>query len=133
MLPLSASAYGRIFEKSRVRCKSEANVESSEHAARRSTRFSLQIPVVVTSLDPTCDFREECKTVVVNAHGCGVIVHGRLKQGTAVMLELVSSGDAKEACVVMAISFEANSWLLGLQFNSPENLWQLKNPPQDWG
>jgi hypothetical protein len=37
--------------------------------ARRSTRLSLQIPVVVMSLDPARSFREECKTAVVNVHG----------------------------------------------------------------
>jgi hypothetical protein len=89
--------------------------------------------VVITSLDPTCDFREECKTVVVNAHGCGVIVHGQLKKtGTMVMVELVSTGANKKACVVTTISVEAGSSLLGLEFDGPENFWRVENPPQDW-
>ena len=52
--------------------------EKSKNDVRRSTRLSLQIPVVITSLDPSRNFREECNTVVVNVHGCGVILHERL-------------------------------------------------------
>ena len=108
-------------------------MERLENDARRSTRLSLQIPVVVTSLDPTRAFREECKTVVVEAQGCGVIVHKRLDGETPVMVELVSSGASKKACVVAAIpTAQGASWLLGVAFDSPENFWQVDKPPADW-
>jgi shikimate kinase len=101
--------------------------------ARRSTRLSLQIPVVITSLDPTRYFREECSTVVVNAQGCGVIVHKLLESEMPIMVELVSSGASKKACVVAAIpTLQAASWLLGVSFDSPENFWQVDKPPADW-
>lgn len=101
--------------------------------ARRSTRLSLEIPVVVTSLDPACDFHEECKTVVVNAHGCGVIVPQLLKNQTPVMVELVSNGALKKGRVVRAIPLLENfSWFLGVEFDSPENFWGVEYPPADW-
>jgi len=109
-------------------------VERSRGDARRSTRLSLQIPVVVTSLDPASNFREECNTVVVNVHGCGVIVHTRLESETPVMVELASSGAMKKASVVAAIpTVQGASWLLGVAFDRPENFWQVANPPADWG
>src|ERR1700674_5667675 len=83
--------------------KEKDRVERSKNDVRRSTRLSLRIPVVVTSLDPSHDFREECKTVVVNAHGCGVIVHDRLKNETPVTVKLVSNGRSKRGRIVLAI------------------------------
>ena len=56
-------------------------MERRKNDARRSTRLALQVPVVVTGLDPACDFHKECKTVFVNAHGCGFIARERLKDG----------------------------------------------------
>ena len=107
--------------------------ETSKNDVRRSTRLSLQIPVVITCLDLSLDFREECNTVVVNAHGCGVIVHERLKNETPVTVKLVSNGRSKNGRIVLAISVIDNaSWLLGLDFDSPENFWGIETPPPDW-
>ena len=109
-------------------------MERSGSDARRSTRLSLEIPVVVTSLDPAHSFREECKTAVVNVHGCGVIVHERLESETPIMVELLSSGARKKASVVAAVpSVKRTSWLLGLAFDSPENFWQVEKPPTAFG
>ena len=104
-----------------------------ELGARRSTRLALQIPVILTSLDPACDFHKECKTVFVNAHGCGIIVPQLLNNKTPVTVELVSSGAKKNGLVVLAISLLENfSWFLGVEFVSPGNLWGVENPPADW-
>jgi hypothetical protein len=106
---------------------------SRKNDDRRSTRLSLQIPVVVTSLDPACDFYKECKTVFVNAHGCAIIVPERLPDETPVMLKLVSNGALKKGCVVLAVGLlESVSWLLGVEFESPGNFWEVENPPADW-
>ncbi len=107
--------------------------EKSKNDVRRSTRLSLQIPVVITSLDPSLDFCEECKTVVVNAHGCGVIVHERLKNETPVTVKLISNGRSKNGRIVLAIPvIDDISWLLELDFDSPENFWGIETPPSDW-
>ena len=100
---------------------------------RRSTRLSLQIPVVVTSLDSARDFYEECKTAFVNAHGCAIIVRERLPDETPVMLKLVSNGALRKGRVVLAVVLlESVSWLLGVEFESPGNFWEVANPPTDW-
>src|SRR6266436_95237 len=107
--------------------------ETSKNDGRRSTRLSLQIPVVITCLDPSLDFREECNTVVVNAHGCGVILHQRLQNETPVTVKLVSNGRSKKGRIVLAIPvIDDISWLLGLDFDSPENFWGIETPPADW-
>ena len=101
---------------------------------RRSTRLTRQIPVVITSLDPNQSFVGKFDTVVVNAHGCAVILPVRLQNGTPVALELVSTGVSKTAKIVLTISVvEGASWLVGFEFdNLTENFWGIENPPPDW-
>lgn len=108
-------------------------MESRVQAARRSTRLSLEIPVVVTSLDPACNFRKECKTIIVDGHGCSVIVPRLLTNQTPVTVELVSSGASKNGRVVLAIPLLENvSWLLGVEFDSPGKFWEVEHSPADW-
>jgi len=75
----------------------------------------------------------ECKTVVVNADGCAVIVREQLEKDTLVMVKLVSNGRSKKGRVVLGIPLNENgSWLTGLEFDSPSNFWEVENPPVDW-
>jgi hypothetical protein len=89
---------------------------------------------VIASLAPARNFSGKYKTVVVNAHGCGVIVSERLEKETRVTVELISTGRSKQARIVLAISLvESGSWLLGLEFDSPaRDFWEIENPPADW-
>ena len=71
--------------------------------------------------------------MVVNAHGCGVIVREQLEKDTLVTVTLVSSGRSKQGRVVLGIPFNENTaWLSGLEFDSPGNFWGIENPPADW-
>ena len=102
--------------------------------ARRSTRLSRRIPVVITSLDPEQKFSGKYETVVVNAHGCGVILPVQLKNKTPVSVELLSNGRGKTAKTVLAVTVvEGASWLVGLEFDNPaSDFWGIENPPEDW-
>ena len=110
-------------------------MERQTNDARRSTRLSRQIPVVITSLDPACKFSGQYETVVVNAHGCGVIVREQLVKETPVTVELASNGRSKKGRIVLVRSLlESALWLLGLEFDSPAgDFWEIENPPADWG
>ena len=57
--------------------------EKSKNDVRRSTRLSLQIPVVITSLDPSRNFREECKTV-----SCSTLMVAALSSTSALKMKL---------------------------------------------
>lgn len=107
---------------------------AKSYAIRRSTRLLLEIPVVVSSLDPEIDFSEECRTSVINAHGCGVTVPRPLPPGTRVSLEIVRSGQQACARVAHVIPLESDSetWLLGIEMEKPGNFWGLEYPPSDW-
>lgn len=53
--------------------------------------------------------------MVVNAHGCGVIVAELLENGTRVMVKLISNGSSKEGHVVLWI----NELMFGVRLASP--------------
>ena len=97
-MPAAVRSDGLGMEVARTCPDDKDELMSRKNDARRSTRISLQIPVVVTSLDSARDFYEECKTAFVNAHGCAIIVRERLPDETPVMLKLLSNKGPRCAC-----------------------------------
>src|ERR1700735_1901968 len=51
---------------------------------RRSSRVPVNVPVLVTSLEPGARFSEVCETLVVNAHGCSMRSQVKLAAGVVV-------------------------------------------------
>ena len=109
-------------------------METKYYPIRRSTRLPLEIPLRVTSLDPKVKFSEDCNTVTVNAHGCGLISPKRLAAGTRVTLEIVSDKQSTTARVldVVPLDDENTSWLLGMEMEQAGNFWGIKYAPADW-
>lgn len=101
---------------------------------RRSTRLPLEIPLRVTSLDPKSKFGENCNTVTVSAHGCGLVSPRALPTGTRVTLELVAEKQSTTARVleVVPLDEQNTSWLLGMEMECPGNFWGIKYAPADW-
>lgn len=107
---------------------------SKYYPIRRSTRLPLEIPLRVTSVDPKVKFAEDCNTVTVNAHGCGLISPKPLAAGTRVTLEIVSDKQSTTARVldVVPLDDEKTSWLLGMEMEQAGNFWGIKYAPADW-
>lgn len=105
-----------------------------QHAIRRSTRLPLEVPVLVTSLDPACDFSEECITTLVNAHGCGLVVQRALRRDLPVRLEIVPAKRHTTARVadVVPLGGTPETWLLGMELDTPGNFWGIDYAPSDW-
>jgi hypothetical protein len=101
---------------------------------RRSTRLPLELPVHVSSADPKVNFNEDCSTVTVSAHGCGVISARQLPQGTRVQLEIVADKQSTSARIleVVPLNDDNTSWLLGMELERPGNFWGIKYAPADW-
>ena len=109
--------------------------QSSKYfAIRRSTRLPLEVPVRVTSTDPKNPFEENCTTVTVSAHGCGVISPRQLASGTPIRLEIVADKQSTNARIleVVPLNDEETSWLLGMELEHPGNFWGIKYAPADW-
>ena len=101
---------------------------------RRSTRLPLEIPLHVTSLDPKVEFAEDCTTVTVSAHGCGIISPRPIAPGTRVQLEIVSEKQAASARALEVVPLDDSnsSWLLGIEMEHAGNFWGIKYAPADW-
>jgi hypothetical protein len=108
--------------------------EKTQHAIRRSTRLPLEVPVLVTSLDPAQPFSEPGNTTLVNAHGCGLILPRALAHGIAVRLEIVSAKRHTTAHVseVVPLGGDPETWLVGLELDIAGNFWGIDYAPSDW-
>jgi len=106
----------------------------TQHAIRRSTRLPLEVPVLVTGLDPAQPFSEPGNTTLVNAHGCGLILPRALAPGIAVRLEIVSAKRHTTAHVseVVPLGGDPETWLVGLELDIPGNFWGIDYAPSDW-
>lgn len=101
---------------------------------RRGTRIPCEIPVTLVNQDPLHPFSESCLILLVNLNGCAVRSTRPVKIGTAVELRGLPALTVT-AEVVTCISFGAREklWLLGIQLQSPGNVWGIKHVPEDWG
>jgi len=99
---------------------------------RRSTRLARSIAVALIGMGPNKKFYQECKTSVVNAHGCGLIVREHLERETPILVKLIETGATQEAKVVLVTSIEPGKWLVGLEFQEAGNFWGIPDPPADW-
>lgn len=106
----------------------------SPEAARRATRVRAQLPVRVTSLDPSAEFSESCHTLVVNPQGCGVRLSRPLEAGLAVRLDELPTGMVVTARVANCVPLGTGDkyWLVGLALEQPGNVWGIHPAPADW-
>src|SRR5208282_5226008 len=118
----------------RLPTNSMGPAEDAQHAIRRSTRLPLEIPLLVTSLDPKTPFSEQCNTTLVNAHGCGLIAPRAIAQDVQVRLDMVSAKRHTTARVreVVPLGGDTETWLLGLELDVPGNFWGIDYAPSDW-
>jgi hypothetical protein len=105
----------------------------SAASLRRSSRVPIQIPILVTSLEPGARFSEVCETLVVNAHGCSMRSPAKLDAGVVVQFHS-EEGRQTTAKVVYCqpLDSDRQGWRLGARLDRPENFWGLKTCPQDW-
>src|SRR6202158_2183753 len=106
---------------------------SSLTSLRRSSRVPVNVPILVTSLEPGARFSEVCETLVVNAHGCSMRSHVKLEAGVVVHFH---SKDGRETTgkvvYCQPLDSEREGWRLPARLDRPENFWGLKTFPQDW-
>ena len=88
----------------------------------------------MTSLDPACEFSEECTTTLVNAHGCGLVVQRPLPRDLPVRLEIVPAKRHTTARIadVVPLGGTPETWLLGMELDTPGNFWGIEYAPSDW-
>jgi len=100
---------------------------------RRSSRVPVNVPILVTSLEPESKFSEVCETLVVNAHGCSM--RSPVKLDAGVLLHFHSKDGRETTAKVVycePLDSDDKGWRLGARLDRPQNFWGLKAAPQDW-
>jgi len=112
----------------------EKHVWSSDPGRRRSMRVLLSIPVIVAGKNPKgADFKEDTRTLVVNAHGALVALAAQLPAGQKVVVTNVSTQQSAECTVAYIGSTQGGKMQMGLEFVNPApSFWQIDFPPDDW-
>lgn len=109
---------------------------------RRSTRIVRQVPMAVTSTDAKGKIqREETAAVCFNCHGCKYFSRFRPRKNARIALEIgplgegaISLPEAVRARVVWLKKSPRLSGLyqVGVEFETPQDVWQLDEVPEDW-
>jgi hypothetical protein len=115
-----------------IHCTMVTGSETTGSALRRSTRVPAEIRIRVRSLDPAFQFEDWCKTLLVNAQGCGFQCPRQLPVGIAI---LITIDDRKNTATVLnatALGEGSSAWVIGARLHSSGNFWGLPSPPADW-
>ena len=101
---------------------------------RRSMRVLLSIPIEVSGKTPGDeDFKEETRTLVVNAHGALISLGSHVKAGQIVNLTNRATRDTRECRVVYLGNATSGKIQMGIEFLAPSGaFWRIDFPPDDW-
>jgi hypothetical protein len=111
---------------------------------RRSLRVPFAARLFVLSLDPSLIFAGHCETTAVNSHGCEIHASRGFEQGTRLCLGNLPGSHVAIAHVVHSssaglerkvYSYERGTtqrFRIGLELDTPGNIWGLEAPPSDW-
>lgn len=106
---------------------------NQEKKRRRSQRVMLALPITVSGEGPNGAFKEDTRTVVVNAHGALITMVTKIAQQQ--VLDLKSPANAeKQTCRVTYVGPATDGRTqLGIEFIQPApQFWHIAFPPEDW-
>ena len=101
---------------------------------RRSMRVLLSVPIVVSGKTANKeDFKEETRTLVVNAHGALIALAAQVVAQQNVTLSNKATQQSIDCRVVHLGSAQGGKTQVGLEFVKPSGkFWQIDFPPDDW-
>jgi hypothetical protein len=112
-------------------------------AKRRSTRLALAIPVTVSWLGPQTEpLLEKTATVSINCHGCQYFSRFAPQRNSKLTVQVLHNkevGESTEVQLRARVAWSRKSRRLaglsqvGVEFDTPQNLWKVADPPEDWG
>jgi hypothetical protein len=101
---------------------------------RRSMRVLLSVPILVTGKTvDNKDFREETRTLVVNAHGALISLAAGVASGQRFTVHNKATEQSIECKIVYLGNPQAGKTQMGIEFVKPlASFWQIDFPPDDW-
>jgi len=111
----------------------ELTVNGAER--RRSQRIPFSLVVYVMSLQPSLSFIERCELVEVSSHGCQILAPRPLPRLTRIRLDRLTRVAITVAQVMRSTPVESTAvktWRVGLELDTPGNIWGISQPPPDW-
>jgi hypothetical protein len=101
---------------------------------RRSMRVLLSVPILVSGKTAgNQDFKEETRTLVVNAHGALIALEAQVAAQQNVTLSNKSTQQSIECRVVHIGGAQGGKMQVGVEFIKPSGkFWQIDFPPDDW-
>jgi hypothetical protein len=104
---------------------------------RRSSRIARRLPIAVTGIDALGQsYKENTSTVTINRHGCDYLSRHFTPKNSVVMLEMRDAGSRPPVpgCVVWVRRPHTVRELfhVGIEFETPGNVWGIQFPPEDW-
>lgn len=114
---------------------STPNIRPTQAAnQRRSQRILLAVPLRVSGKRANgTAFVEHTKTLIVNAHGALLQLEEPVREGQALSVRNVITGE-EASCKVVDLSPGANGVAeIGVEFAEPNpRFWRVSFPPTDW-
>lgn len=97
-------------------------------------RVLLSVPIHVSGKTvDSQDFKEETRTLVVNAHGALISLAARLTADQRITVSNKATHQTLECRVVYVGNIQAGKMQMGIEFVKPSpTFWQVDFPPDDW-
>jgi PilZ domain len=101
---------------------------------RRSMRVLLSVPILVSGKTAeNQDFKEETRTLVVNAHGALIALEAQVAAQQSITLSNKATRESIDCRVVHLGSAQGGKTQVGVEFVKPSGkFWQIDFPPDDW-
>jgi curved DNA-binding protein CbpA len=111
-------------------------------AKRRSTRVDHAIALLVSWQGPKTEpLVEKTSTSSVNCHGCRYFSRHPFRKNSAITVQVIEIKEDKEISthqVPARVAWSRKSrrmaglYLVGIEFDTPSNIWNVANAPEDW-
>jgi len=111
-------------------------------AKRRSTRVAHTIQVMVSWLGPKTEpLVEKASTLSINCHGCRYFSRYPQRKNsklTVQVIDIKEDGKFSTSQIPARVAWSRKSkrmaglYQVGVEFEAPQNLWNVDDPPEDW-
>ena len=97
-------------------------------------RVLLSVPILVSGKSSDgAEFKEDARTLVVNAHGALISLDAPVVTGQRVTVANKSTQKAQECRIVHLGNGQGGKTQAGIEFVTPSaTFWQIDFPPEDW-